>query len=853
MTRRSEPCGLENLGATCYLGSLLQVLYSSVAFRRAVYGQAGPLARCLEKIFAELEFGNRKSSSVSELTELLELDPREQQDPKEFGKLFVTRLEDQLPPPPVFRGKLEHATRCSECGRESRRLEKFDELELAISGDTVANCLRSHFSEEDLTGENKYHCDVCGVKQNATRYSRIAEPPSRLLFVHLLRYVYAGGEKKKLKTSVRLNETLEVGGAVFFLNAVVYHRGESASGGHYVVRAKDSSSTTKWFEYDDDKVSMICPSAPAAAARGEAYILAYVRGSDPPLDKSSLSKETSAYVEEKNAEHDRACAAFERRAARLEAAVAARRAACDALFFGKFKNPAAEVNCHGELCGQYGLLETDLVAAWVTGEDLVLAEEGEKVVAPPPRVPLLCEHGITVSRAHLPRFKCLKKSAYDKIVGDLGINVDVELTEATCARCAASQRILEAKEREKDELRLALRDDLRLAQQQQQQQNGAGDFAAVSKSLFCQLKKRRQIKKTRVEETSATKDIVCPHGGLDPQSSFFFVDHVVWRRVQTLYPSSKELREVCGACADRASRALRLLDQKRAELTPALSRLLNRNLDDDDDDDTLLRGSLLCSVENELRAVSLKWLARWVAYHARDDAPAPGPHPLLPRCGCGSSYRVPAWTTTSEDADLAAFAAAQALDTAKRVADLVRAGCEEQEDCVALVSEDEFEALRISSPSPRLIDGRWDPPACDACLAAEKRALELARTHFSAQPIKFARDAATRRRPRKPNVVPADSTDSLGLVLLRLCESIPEAQSSTTRLVVESTDGEVVSDLASSLQALGIKARSTLVLRILHQDDDDDGAGVGVGDLAAAFAAEATVDKKRNTRKMLVL
>ena len=135
------PAGLRNLGATCYLGSLVQVLYHNAAFRDALYrtpstqnGSEETVVSALQKIFADLEVGERSSCDVNVLTDLLGLEVSVQQDPQEFGKLFMAKVEecvgDDTFVADVFRGQQTYETTCSECHNVTERTADFDEHEL---------------------------------------------------------------------------------------------------------------------------------------------------------------------------------------------------------------------------------------------------------------------------------------------------------------------------------------------------------------------------------------------------------------------------------------------------------------------------------------------------------------------------------------------------------------------------------------------------------------------------------------------------------------------------------------------------------------------------------------------------
>ena len=153
--RGEEPAGLRNLGATCYLGSLVQVLYHNAAFRDALYrtptaqrsDAEETVVSALQKIFADLEIGERSSCDVNILTDLLGLEVSVQQDPQEFGKLFMAKVEECVGADAfvadVFRGRQTYETTCSACRNVTARAADFDELEVALRGQSsVGDCVR---------------------------------------------------------------------------------------------------------------------------------------------------------------------------------------------------------------------------------------------------------------------------------------------------------------------------------------------------------------------------------------------------------------------------------------------------------------------------------------------------------------------------------------------------------------------------------------------------------------------------------------------------------------------------------------------------------------------------------------
>ncbi|KAK8894640.1 hypothetical protein M9Y10_023077 [Tritrichomonas musculus] len=316
----SKFSGLRNQGATCYMNSILQVLYHIPSFRRIVYSMpttgnediTTSIPLNLQSLFCRMQFTN-SACSTTDLTRSFGWDrsyTTRQHDVVEFERALIQNLEAKIKDTELsghissqFIGKIRTSIKCKNVNFVHSIDEDFDNLPLIVRGcKNLDESLKKELESQDLTGSDQYKTEEYGSQDAIMETEFISFPP--ILHIQLRRFEHDNQTNRNIKINDRFEYPSEIDltpylspsseqfkrNNTYLLFAIIVHSGSIASG-HYYCYIRPNFDDQQWYKFDDANVTTANlsdvlannfggPSSTLPSSQNKtysAYMLIYVR------------------------------------------------------------------------------------------------------------------------------------------------------------------------------------------------------------------------------------------------------------------------------------------------------------------------------------------------------------------------------------------------------------------------------------------------------------------------------------------------------------------------------------------------------------------------------------------------
>jgi ubiquitin C-terminal hydrolase len=243
--------GIINIGNSCYLNSVIQLLFNIPEFRKSIQNTD------FQKIV-----DNYDNSNLFDPTEIKNIvtsknkifNNNSQQDSSEFLIYLLDYLNNN-----IFTIKTNINIKCKlvKCLKESEHIENDIFLQLPLNElnsnefNELTDLYRKYKSNEKLKDDNAYHCDNCKTKTVARKKTNIIHWPNNLLIVFKRFDHFMRKDNRKIIIPLEWRHNYKLKGGIIHMG----NYNLRLDGGHYIYFGNENGSN--WYIANDSNISKI--------------------------------------------------------------------------------------------------------------------------------------------------------------------------------------------------------------------------------------------------------------------------------------------------------------------------------------------------------------------------------------------------------------------------------------------------------------------------------------------------------------------------------------------------------------------------------------------------------------------